>query len=97
MELKAREWTKYKIQSEAQKIKEWNVKELVLGDNEHPNIIKEIEHIRFPSLQFISLFGNEISSIENLCRMYLPCLKEWISISTISDMKEPTTSGASPT
>ena len=85
------------MQSEAQKIQEWNVKELVLGDNEHPNIIKEIEHIRFPSLQFISLFGNEISSIENLCRMYLPCLKEWISISTISDMKEPTTSGASPT
>ena len=39
-------------------------------------MIKEINHILFPQMTYLSLSGNKIESIEGISRIYMPQLEE---------------------
>ena len=69
-------------------IKEWRVRKLwsckyvcYLDDNDSPTILREIKEIQFPNLEYISLSGNNIESVEGLSQIHLPRLK-WLFIGT---------------
>ena len=42
----------------------------------HPQILKEISHISFPNLKYLVLIFNKISSIEGICKVYIPSLEQ---------------------
>ena len=43
--------------------------------NKNKNLIKEMEHIKFPLIQTLNLQGNYIESIEGLSRMDLKSME----------------------
>ena len=45
-------------------------------NNRHPTILKDILHISFPKLKFLSLESNNIMSIEGIEAMMMPKLQE---------------------
>ena len=46
-----------------------------LDHNKKPELIKSITHISFPALKYLSIWGNEISSIEPIARVEMPNLQ----------------------
>ena len=64
------------------------------GDNHHPTILKEIRHIKFPSLKLLNLGKNSIASIEGIESLIMPQLEELYLCKNVI-MKGKTTSSAS--
>ena len=63
-------------------IREWKVERMglskfttILGSSSSPKILKGIKEVLFPHLQFINLPFNDVESIEEVDRIYLPALK----------------------
>jgi hypothetical protein len=62
-------------------IKEWNIKQLYLGRymclterNLHATMMKEIAPVGFVKMELLDLPQNSISSIECICRIFMPML-----------------------
>ena len=46
------------------------------GDNQHPTILKDILHIKFPGLKLLNLGNNSIASIEGINLLMMPALEK---------------------
>ena len=55
-----------------------------VDDNHRVAIIKEIAHVRFPALTYLSLCSNHIESVERLCRVPMPRIQKLV-LSTYAD------------
>ena len=67
-------------------VRKWKVnKGVVLDDNKDPYLLKSIENINFPSLVELTLRGNNIESLENLTRIFLPSLQRlWFCMKVLT-------------
>ena len=67
-------------------IKEWKVSDLWLGWNHHPQIIKDVQEMNFPRLTSLYIYDNDIETVEELNRIWIPQL-ETLHLSMMSSIK----------
>ena len=77
------QWYDPSIRDTLKDIQEWRCLRIdasYLDGNKNTAIIKDIEHIGFPHLQWLNIWSNNIVSIEGITRIRMPNLiRLWIS------------------
>lgn len=63
-----------------------------IGNNNRPEILKDILHIQFSNLRYVNVNFNFIVSVENLNMMYMPSLESislsWNQITSVRNARK---------